>query len=577
MMTLGQLIKSSIGWCISLNVKFIRNAPLSTFLVQTLNLTSQVFMLLAFFLPLKVIILLGSEHIPNYYPQALHEVPKNYLIFTLSAGAGLCYILHVACELTTNFICRKLATNILLRNAKLNLPENQKRLAIYAYTRFSRAMASGVFFALSIILLAAIYPILSFVISAYVISCVSLLAILYNSLMSIQKKLETHYSPVVSFCSAFGFLLTFFFLVIDFVYLNQSNILIAVLAIIILRQGLQRLVGMINDIIGLRIQHRQLNFLFYSSLAPDNHLPHARGLDRLDNTESRNSLIEEVLRQMKLEAPKEFDAEWHQLALRDIYGFKITARNSKAPPPLLVKVFGDNLSSLATEEHILISMQDGLPALPFKMQYKTDNIYCHVFELNQSTKLTNREYPEAVKAVAQQLLMLEPSHELVTYSEKKRSYLEQRLNQNMVNSLLLACSNEEETVNIKEISSRLEFIKATLSSLPRQIVPTDITTATLLSSPPNYVVSHWSNWRIEAAGCGWPTTQKEKLFEALNNCQRASLSNVAANKVWLAALIHMLERCITGKDYSAALALTYEVIDCLDLLSKPLAVDGAIV
>ena len=577
MMTLGQLIKSSIGWCISLNVKFIRSAPLSTFLVQTLNLTSQVLMLLAFFLPLKVIILLGSEHIPNYYPQPLHEVPRNYLIFTLSASAGLCYMLHVACELTTNFICRKLAAKILLRNGKLNLHENQEKLAIHAYTRFSRAMASGIFFTLSIILLAVVYPILSLVISAYVISCTILLTLLFNSSKSFQKKLANHYSPIVNFCSAFGFLITFFFLVIDFLYLNQSNILIAVLAIIILRQGLQRLVGMVIDITGLRIQHRQLNTLFYSSQPPGNHLPHAKGLDRLDNTESRNTLIEEVLRQMKFEATTQFDVEWHQLALRDIYGFKITAPNSKAFPPLLVKIFGDNLSSHAVEEHILFSMQDGLPALPFKIQYKTENIYCHVFELNQSTKLTNREYPEAIKTVGQQLLMLEPSHELIAYSEKKRSFLEQRLNQNMVNSLLLACSNEEEKNNIKKISSSLDFIKAILSSLPRQIVPADITTATLLSSPPNYVVSHWSNWRIEAAGCGWPTTQKDKLFEALNSCQRASLSNVAANKVWLAALIHMLERCITGKDYSAALALTYEIIACLDLLSTPLAVDGAIV
>ena len=85
-MKLQQQIKATIGWCISLGVKFVKVVPIITGLVQISTLASQIFLLLAFFLPLKVIILLGSDKTPAYFPCT--DCSGGPFLYRLSAGGN---------------------------------------------------------------------------------------------------------------------------------------------------------------------------------------------------------------------------------------------------------------------------------------------------------------------------------------------------------------------------------------------------------------------------------------------------------------------------------------------------------
>lgn len=174
-------------------------------------------------------------------------------------------------------------------------------------------------------------------------------------------------------------------------------------------------------------------------------------------------------------------------------------------------------------------------------------------------------------------MLLEPSAELIAQFTRTRLYLEQRLDVTTINSLRLACINDDDTGNVERIIANLPAITGYLAALPRQIVPLDITNNTILASPASgFVLSHWSNWRIEAIGCSWPVAQKDALFETLRSAdQRQALTSADPQKVWLAALMYMLERHIVRKDYSAALALTPDVVNCIEILERPVAAEGA--
>ena len=55
---------------------------------------SQIAALLAFFLPLKVVILLGSEGFPRYFPQAWAAYDRDMLVASLCAATEVFYVLH---------------------------------------------------------------------------------------------------------------------------------------------------------------------------------------------------------------------------------------------------------------------------------------------------------------------------------------------------------------------------------------------------------------------------------------------------------------------------------------------------
>ena len=87
-MSFGSLILMSLRWAVSIGSKLIRVAPGYTFSVIIFTLISQVSMLLAFFLPLKVIILLGSSRIPRYFPESWKSFDHDQLVITLAVAAA---------------------------------------------------------------------------------------------------------------------------------------------------------------------------------------------------------------------------------------------------------------------------------------------------------------------------------------------------------------------------------------------------------------------------------------------------------------------------------------------------------
>ncbi|MFP3374833.1 hypothetical protein, partial [Pseudomonas sp. SIMBA_068] len=69
-----------------------------------------------------------------------------------------------------------------------------------------------------------------------------------------------------------------------------------------MRQGLQRLSSMMLDVIGLRIQHRQVNALFYQSQPLIELRPQSNGLDYILQAENRDKWVRELLQKLNAEA-----------------------------------------------------------------------------------------------------------------------------------------------------------------------------------------------------------------------------------------------------------------------------------
>ncbi len=91
-------ILDSLKWSSRLGAKFLWAVPTATSGVVLFTLVSQLSMLLAFFLPLKVIILLGSDGIPRYFPPAFEQFDRDALIVWLSIATVAFYALYLLAD-----------------------------------------------------------------------------------------------------------------------------------------------------------------------------------------------------------------------------------------------------------------------------------------------------------------------------------------------------------------------------------------------------------------------------------------------------------------------------------------------
>ncbi|MFK0095463.1 hypothetical protein [Pseudomonas sp. NPDC090592] len=562
-MKLQHHIKSTLGWCLSIGTKLLRVVPFTTFTVQVTTLASQIFLLLAFFLPLKVIILLGSEKIPNYFPSALQAFKKNHLIISLSVAAAACYILYLLSEILIAYCCRKGAKTLLIRSAKLNMFENQEKIAAYAYSRFTRAMAAALFFTISALVLLAIYPKLLVVVLGYTALATSLCIAAYNRSPRAKTQFQQNHSNILNTLSATGFLLSFFCLVADFLYFPHQRIFHAVIAVLVMRQALQRLTSMVQDVVSLRIQHRQINAMFFQSQPLLEQRQTNQELERLLSPSSRETWVRSLLDQAGIDTSTGLHIGWHQIDAVDVYAFHITVLDNDTPKQYLAKLFGNNIATLAEQERLLLEHQPHLPSIEWLGHHLLHGIDCHLFRLDGHKKLIRRQIGDGVVAINEQLLRCEPASELLLRFSRTRPYLEQRLDKGLIEPLRFVCSTPEEADKVERLLNAFELIIEKLSHLPRQIVSLDITSeALLISASHHYQLSHWSSWRIEAAGCNWPVGEKERLYQAIEAARthRSSLENVAANDVVLSAFMYSFERFLLRKDYPAAFRLLDDIL-----------------
>lgn len=563
-MKLQHDIRATLGWCLSLGAKLMRVAPITTLTVQATILASQIFLLLAFFLPLKVIILLGSENIPNYFPSAFHSLKKSHLIISLSIASAVCYLLYLLSEMLISYCSRNGARSVLQRCGKLKLFENQEKIAAQVYSRFTRAMAAALFFFISTAVLLIIYPSLLATIMGYTVLAAFSCVRFYNGSHLIRKQLQQNYGAILNTLSAAGFLLSFFCLVVNFLYFPHQRIFHMVIAVLIMRQALQRLASMIQDIVSLRAQHRQINAMFFQSqplvdLQQDNHQ-----LERFLNPSTRSAWACDLMEQAGIKYEPELQIDWHQMDAVDVYAFRIDLHGLNGPETYLAKLYGTNISALAEQERLLIKYQPKLPSLEWLGHYCLDNIDCHLFRLDDHKKLTRRQIGEGVVAINRELMCHEPAGELLLRFTRSRPYLENRLERRSIERLSYACSDDIDIQKVEYFIDALPLIIQKIGALPRQIVSLDITSeALLISKSQVFSLSHWSNWRIEAIGCNWPVAEKERLREAVEIARstRPDMTTVSTEDVELAALTYSFERLLQRKDYPGALKLLGDILN----------------
>jgi len=555
-------------WSASIVKKLATIVPGYTVLVAASSLVSQVAQLLAFILPLKIVLLMGSSGVPSYFPAVLTGFDKNTLALGLGLTAAACYLIYLVGNAVVDRGSASGARLVLERARKLALFDDQDRIALRAYQRFATTYAALAFAMLGLGAIAFIYPQL-YLFLLGVLSGYALIVALVGQRETGRTWLATRASTLTEVLAAVFFLSTAGFIVMDFVLAQGVNLIVAIAAIILARQIAQRLSTLVNDAVLLSQQQVMINALFFHSkllerpLAEDRQQPYWSLLEPARRDVWLSSLLEDIMG----ERPASLDVCWHRTALKGITGFRVAAGGRE----FFVKVFDTRQQAQAQHESALLSdpVAQLLPAPQLISVASVDDYRCLLFEAVPEDRLEpGNAYRQLTRDVMVQTWGAEPPPALVNTFCRSRPLLLDRLEKQVDERLHLAVNTAEQAEALARFKSLYPDMRARVGKLPLFFFNPDVRIDSLNVNDGEPVVTHWGGWSLEPVGAGWSTSPAEMALleahvaDAVQRFER--LADIDQRDFCLAAWLFGLERVCNQENYLDAIEMLPEVITCAE-------------
>ncbi|MFY0992595.1 hypothetical protein [Halomonas sp. C05BenzN] len=543
-------------WLVSLGAKFAYVVPFRTLLVVLLTLFSQVSHLLAFFLPLKIVILLGSEGMPRYFPPSFAQFDRDLLVVLLGVATVGFFLAHALSERLIDWVTTGAAHLLMERSQKLVLFENQNQIAEGAYQGFARALAGLVFCLLALITLAWLYPEMAMVMSGYLALTAMLVLACCSRSEGARDWVSSNLNGFMGNLSALGFFTVFGYLVVDFVLLQPPGILVAILSILAGRQSFGRVAAGVGGLYRLYSQREKLDAIFF----------HGRPLLRVvaDQPGSfwqhlapgeRGKWTAPLMQEFcDVDTPEQEEVgnalKWLQPATPDIGVF--TYREDASV--LLLKLYAHKRAGAAQHEATLLAdAPKDLPAPDFLGASKFDSFPCGVYRLEPGKVVTGRHHRSGLVRVYSQLLLVEMQSPLMARYLRSMSTLPQRMSLVWLERLAVAVVTSKQAQALEGLRRYWQDLRDLLSALPLVIHNPSVKPGALWQAEPSgsLCLLHWEKWSLEPAGAGWPVGDKalEQLIQAHQHAcnHRELLRNYPSEHLVLAALTYELEQHVKNQ------------------------------
>ena len=210
--------------------------------------------LFAFFLPLKVLILLSSDRIPHAFSGIISAENRSIWLVVFSIATFVLYAAAIFFETLGNRTITRAIEETLRAQGKL--PQRERKRLRRRYTIYCRANSDAAVFVLGATLLAFINPLVLIGILLVLILEFFITGWLYNNeyggfLGWVGGGIERNVNSYIQYLSAFNFLSLFLLIVADYFISGGLNVYMAILTIILGRQSLNSLARFVKKMLAL--------------------------------------------------------------------------------------------------------------------------------------------------------------------------------------------------------------------------------------------------------------------------------------------------------------------------------------
>jgi len=523
-------------------------------------------MMIATLLPLKVIMMLGTESVPkiNGPLSFIYNLDRETLILLLSALVIMFYIVANMSEKLAISISKKGAKKILKVSNKIVLFENQDEIISKAYIRFTESISSLFFATLAICLVLYLYQMSAIVLIALTICLFLAISIISQRSILFQEYYLDNFIQIFRTITDISFLGMFVFIVIDFLYFEPPSFLICLIIIIITRISLSKLNQSLAHIHYLNKQNIKINTLLfqpYNFEPTDTH--RVRDVWDLFKESSRDSWLPEIIRELIGEVPEKIKINWKHSNQKTTLTFTMEIPAKKRY--YLVKLFDlkGNLSALH-EASLLSEYATKLPCPPLCLVTKINGYHCHVFDISRLKfiEMGNGSNTKVRMDLAASIMSFHPEQKLIDRYQRSKSTFLAEINTELFTRLALI-SNEEQTEKIKFIIKVLPNIFDKVNELPLALdIP--LNDAFILTDKEGTpYLTDWSQWKLNPIGSGFhmiitrSNLNQVKLSEL---CSIRNISSDAVNTMKISAMLSLIQIKSKKQAYNEILEKTLPLL-----------------
>ncbi|NIC04155.1 hypothetical protein [Billgrantia bachuensis] len=562
-------------WSAAVLKKFFKLVPLPTLTLVALTLVSQFSRMLAFFLPLKVIILIGSTGMPRYFPDSWAAFDRDVLVIALSLATVFFYAVSLSSEKLLSIMAEKGAAGVVAGTHKLVLFTNQDEVASQAYQKLAAGLATAVLTIVIALLFSFIYPAFLFAALTYVLAASAFVSLMGRSAEA-RSELQQKAATLTGLLSGIGFMLLFAFMVVDFLLWEGVGFIVAIISLLLSRQLLSRIDGVIKDAIWLSDKHLQINAIFFTGHRLEQVPEHSRNrkfwnfLSLSESSEPLLPVLEQV-RGHELPDGIEVNCHWKQSGLTDLLAFGVEVKGTEDElERYLLKIFGKRHRKAAMSEADILSSASGhlLPVPELVYIGGMEGFDVHLFRLPKWCVPGGYAAPKVQIEWLAKYWQVEPDRTLVNRYQRSHPLLQHRLGMRMLERLTVVASDGDAMSALKQTKARFEDILEELNLLPLAVlnpgVPRDLC---FVSETGELLQAHLGNWTLEPIGVGLPCGESwlPKLDELLAEAseKRESLQNIPLARIRLCACCSTFEQNFNKQRYADAMALLPDILGCL--------------
>ena len=569
-MWLLQQIGQYLFWFFSALKKFFGITTLPSILAVTFILVSTVAQTFAFFLPLKVVLLLGSDGVPDYFKVVFGDAAKNDLIAWLSISAVGFYLFHLLADYLAASCVGRGADRLMQSSKKIVIYSNQKLLAEGFYGKMCSSIAAALFVLIAI-LVGLKLDMFLFLSLLVILLLLFVLTAVVCSFDAGKFFLIEHYQAVLVIISGVCFLFLFGVIVFSALVLGEGNLVFAIVNLMLGRQMLQRLVSVFRDGVFLSRSRVKFNSLFYVDLhyQPNTSSDQEKCFSELCHRDARIKWLKRLLPEGS-NREVDYSSFWHELGMSNLVGFAVF--DSMGREQAFIKISGPGREGLAEHEKILLESDwaKGLPAPCLREKSILESFDCLVFD-EVGEKVAEKDLGPAYMSVLASIWSVEPDGELVNKYARSRPMIGDRLTIEIAAILYEVANTDYYRLAVESYVTHFTKLKSLISDLPLCIYNPDLNIYLIYQrADSSYISPHWGRWGIEPIGFGWRACDFEFLGEYLSRAkkQRPQLTDVTEKHVKMVALLSQFELHLKSHSYVTAVLMLPEIMNCLGYTVK---------
>lgn len=563
-----------VRWCLSLGAKLYRVVPILTLAIVCLTLVSQISSILSFFLPLKIVILLGSEGVPGYLPSILASLDRDILILALSVATIGFFLLSVFAEKLIERATNVAVGKLLAKSQKMVLFENQDLVAADGYRRYSSALAGVVFVPLAVLVLGWFYFPMAGLITGYLVFWFLFFLGFCHVHEGAIRYLDQKLPSVLSLLANMGFFLVFGYLVVESIFFSPPGFIVAVISLIASRQIFGRAAATVNSVVGLAKRRPKLDVLFFHGKVFVEQ-PSGQGektVWSLLAAQDRKQWLFGILKEAGYEVVDAEKLQVSWLESSQVNMPHLLVSDARRPHNcFLVKLFDLNRKSFSQHElSLAMERPDGLPMPELVLVTEVFQFPCQVYRLPPGQVLKAKLADPKVPTINAKFFSVQPPATLVNRYLRSRPLLGDRLSSQLLERLCVACRDRTDALHVNEVVQRLPEIQFFLRSLPVVLLNSGVKGSIWMSDDDkSLLVLNWDKWSLDPLGSGWPLAgdvlERHLAAASKNN---SALSNVEVRAAELAAMLSEVERLLIRQQFLSVLDILPKVLRNLNVLKN---------